>query len=80
MNRSLIRLLLTCACALVAQPSAFAQGGASSQRQLPAERDRGRQPARRGANIFTTASAYQDLNNQFDPGGRLGQVMFRLNW
>ncbi len=32
-----------------------------------------------GANI-TTASAYQDLNNQFDPGGRLGQVMFRLNW
>jgi hypothetical protein len=33
-----------------------------------------------GANIFTTASAYQDLNNQFDPGGRLGQVMFRLNW
>jgi hypothetical protein len=33
-----------------------------------------------GANIFTTAAAYQDLNNQFDPGGRLGQVMFRFNW
>jgi hypothetical protein len=33
-----------------------------------------------GANIFTTTSAYQDFNNQFDPGGRLGQIVFRLNW
>jgi hypothetical protein len=33
-----------------------------------------------GANIFTTTTAYQDFNNQFDPGGRLGQVVFRLNW
>jgi hypothetical protein len=33
-----------------------------------------------GANIFSTASAYQDFNNQFDPGGRLGQIVFRLNW
>jgi hypothetical protein len=28
MIRNLVRLLLTCACALVAQPSAFAQGDA----------------------------------------------------
>jgi TonB dependent receptor len=33
-----------------------------------------------GANIFTTDQAYRDFNNQFDPGGRLGQLMFRLNW
>jgi hypothetical protein len=33
-----------------------------------------------GANIFTTDSAYRDFNNQFDPGGRLGQIMVRLNW
>jgi hypothetical protein len=33
-----------------------------------------------GANIFTTDQAYRDFNNQFDPGGRLGQVVFRLNW
>ena len=33
-----------------------------------------------GANIFTTDQAYRDFNNQFDPGGRLGQIMFRLNW
>jgi hypothetical protein len=25
-------------------------------------------------------TAYQDPNNTFDPGGRLGQVMFRFNW
>jgi hypothetical protein len=33
-----------------------------------------------GANIFTTDQSYRDFNNQFDPGGRLGQVVFRLNW
>ena len=33
-----------------------------------------------GANIFTTDVAYRHFNNQFDPGGRLGQIMFRLNW
>jgi hypothetical protein len=25
-------------------------------------------------------AAYQDPSNTFDPGGRLGQIMFRLNW
>ena len=25
-------------------------------------------------------AAYQDTNNTFDPGGRLGMIMFRFNW
>jgi len=33
-----------------------------------------------GATIFQTNAAYTDLNNTFDPGGRLGQLVFRLNW
>jgi hypothetical protein len=33
-----------------------------------------------GATIFQTGSAYTDPNNTYDPGGRLGQVMFRINW
>lgn len=33
-----------------------------------------------GATIFQTNSAYTDLNNTFDPGGRLGPLVFRLNW
>lgn len=33
-----------------------------------------------GANIFQTSTAYTDPSNTFDPGGRLGQLMFRLNW
>jgi Carboxypeptidase regulatory-like domain len=32
------------------------------------------------ATIFQATAAYQDLSNTFDPGGRLGQLMFRLNW
>ena len=32
------------------------------------------------ASIFQVTAAYIDLNNTFDPGGRLGQVAFRLNW
>jgi hypothetical protein len=32
------------------------------------------------ANIFQTTSAYTDSSNTYDPGGRLGQLMFRLNW
>jgi len=30
--------------------------------------------------IFEVTSAYSDLNNTFDPGGRLAQLVFRLNW
>ena len=33
-----------------------------------------------GAGIFQATTAYTDLNNVFDPGGRLGQLVFRLNW
>lgn len=33
-----------------------------------------------GATIFQTNAAYTDVSNVFDPGGRLGQLVFRLNW
>jgi hypothetical protein len=33
-----------------------------------------------GATIFQTTSAYTDPSNTYDPGGRLGQIMFRINW
>jgi hypothetical protein len=29
---------------------------------------------------WQVTSAYTDVNGTFDPGGRLGQVVFRLNW
>jgi hypothetical protein len=33
-----------------------------------------------GAGIFQVTTAYRDPTNNFDPGGRLGQISFRLNW
>ena len=33
-----------------------------------------------GATIFRTTSAYTDASNTYDPGGRIGQLMIRLNW
>ena len=33
-----------------------------------------------GDAIFQTDEAYRDTDNTFDPGGRLGQLVFRLNW
>jgi len=33
-----------------------------------------------GATVFQTTSSYTDLSNTFDPGGRLGQLVFRPNW
>ncbi len=33
-----------------------------------------------GATIFQVGSAYRDPDNNFDPGGRLGQLAVRLNW
>ena len=33
-----------------------------------------------GATIFQVTSAYTDASNTYDPGGRLGQLMFRFNW
>jgi hypothetical protein len=32
------------------------------------------------ANIFQATTAYTDPSNTYDPGGRLGQIMFRINW
>ena len=33
-----------------------------------------------GETIFQVTSHYQDPDNTFDPGGRLGQFMLRFNW
>ena len=33
-----------------------------------------------GASIFRVTSAYTDASNTYDPGGRIGQLMFRFNW
>jgi hypothetical protein len=33
-----------------------------------------------GGGIFQVTEAYTDADNNFDPGGRLGQLAFRLNW
>jgi hypothetical protein len=30
--------------------------------------------------IFQVGTAYRDPDNNFDPGGRLGQLSFRINW
>ena len=30
--------------------------------------------------INQVTSAYTDVNNTFDPGGRIGQLVFRVNW
>jgi hypothetical protein len=33
-----------------------------------------------GATIFQVTSAYTDINTTFDPGGRVGQIQWRINW
>jgi hypothetical protein len=33
-----------------------------------------------GATIFQVGDAYRDPDNNFDPGGRLGQLSIRFNW
>jgi hypothetical protein len=33
-----------------------------------------------GTTTFSTRGIYMDANNTYDPGGRLGQLMFRINW
>jgi hypothetical protein len=33
-----------------------------------------------GATIFQVTTAYRDPDNTFDPGGRIGQIGFRINW
>ena len=44
--------------------------GAAGTNQAPGTR----------ADIFQTTTAYTDASNTYDPGGRLGQIMFRINW
>jgi hypothetical protein len=29
---------------------------------------------------YRVTTAYSDASNTFDPGGRLGQLVFRVNW
>ena len=33
-----------------------------------------------GATINQVTAAYTDMSQTWDPGGRLGQVVFRFNW
>jgi hypothetical protein len=33
-----------------------------------------------GTGIFQVTSAYTDINTTFDPGGRIGQIHWRINW
>ena len=33
-----------------------------------------------GANTFRVTSAYTDINTTFDPGGRIGQLSWRISW
>jgi hypothetical protein len=33
-----------------------------------------------GQNTFRVTQAYTDINTTFDPGGRIGQLVWRLNW
>jgi hypothetical protein len=29
---------------------------------------------------YRVTTAYSDINNTYDPGGRIGQLVFRVNW
>lgn len=33
-----------------------------------------------GTGIFQVTSAYTDINTTYDPGGRIGQLVWRINW
>ena len=33
-----------------------------------------------GLGIEESDDAYRDPSNTYDPGGRIGQLMFRINW
>ena len=32
------------------------------------------------SDAFRVTSAYTDINTTFDPGGRIGQIVWRINW
>ena len=46
----------------------------------PVDLDDNPQESATSANLFRVTSAYRDPSNTYDPGGRLGQLMFRINW
>ena len=71
--------------------SAFPSGSRQRQQQhrsrdRSAERDgqhqlhAGRQPRHAARRSSRPPGIYMDQNNTYDPGGRLGQLMFRMNW
>ncbi len=33
-----------------------------------------------GATVFQVTSGYTDINTTFDPGGRIGQIVLRMNF
>lgn len=33
-----------------------------------------------GENVFRVTQGYTDINTTFDPGGRIGQLVWRINW
>jgi hypothetical protein len=33
-----------------------------------------------GNTVFQVQSAYTDINTTYDPGGRIGQIVWRLTW
>ena len=37
-------------------------------------------PARTGEDTFRVTTAYTDINTTYDPGGRIGQLVWRINW
>jgi hypothetical protein len=46
----------------------------------PVDLDDNPQGTATSAQLFQVTSAYRDPSNTYDPGGRLGQLMFRINW
>ena len=46
----------------------------------PVDLDDNPQEAATSPELFRVTSAYRDLDNTYDPGGRIGQIMFRFNW
>jgi hypothetical protein len=33
-----------------------------------------------GNGVFLVEDAYTDINTTYDPGGRIGQIVWRINW
>jgi hypothetical protein len=46
----------------------------------PVDLDDNPQGTATSAQLFQVTTAYRDPSNTYDPGGRIGQLMFRFNW